>query len=731
MEKTMCRIDAPFGNITFDEKNDPKERFVQALDEFDIQGNLRLLLIKHFSDNWQNVFRGVSELEEALSQTKQSNSESENCIAFLLTQKTTLSNSILRHFEMFKLPVNDSSVIAFLKDVAKAYYPNSPYGLFNDGLSKVEGHYFLFVSWLYGKDFCFSKEFFDDQSLNSLSKSERTSVLWSHFNAMAHQFRSREGSMLIKELIYIASSNSLQGPPTKDSLDIMRGLDFIKAWLKFDSQGGRLSYSWIDFFYDYDSPWEQLETLIRYERSDCEETSKLLTKWLEATKLEFEKLIYVNADLNLISAEGQEQWAKGIESYYISYTNDFIYCDYEYSQLTNDDLNIRLSNAHHDLCSELNPMQISTWIKYSVDCDFQRVIDSKQTRSDLLNSAEKWVSTEYFIAWKKIFLESFNNLVIENQLCVLSSCSPCKRGQSKEFYSEFSTWWNEIFTGLIDTNDFPKSLIPDWTVLAVDRLKREDVLPYIDKSIGILRGELVKAEKEENIKIYHQKLERLLNALDHTSSKKALRHRLLLMRSSKESFSNESISKFGSPFQRENFYKWYDSLKQLSDSHFAYQTNGNREVTQENYSQVQNDFYVNFSHELVEFFLSRLRLRKGEKAKDGQYDSSQVVEQSSVWRQGYLKALTELGFDLNGKVHKTVNFTKKSDPNEGVRSIASECYKAVRRHAKKSPTLQDLKRGIIAAEWWLLLCQRQELLGPESVDYEAALKTRRNLMRNP
>ena len=728
MEKTMCRIDAPFGNITFEEKNDPKERFVQALDEFDIQGNLRTLLIKHFSDTWQNIFQGISELEKALSQTKQSNSEPENCIAFLLTQKTTLSNSILRHFDMFKLPVNDSSVIAFLKDVAKAYYPNSPYGLFNDGLSNIERNYFLFVSWFYGKDFCFSKEFFDDQSLNSLSKSERTSVLWSHFNAMAHQFRSLDASKLTKEFIYIASSNSLQGPPTKNSLDIMRGFEFIKAWLKFDSQAGRLSYNWIDFFYDVDSPWQQLEELIRYERTDCEETSKLLTKWLEATKFELKKLIYVSADLNLISAERQEQWARGIESYYISYTNAFISYNHEYSQLTNDDLNIRLSNAHHDLCSELSPVQISAWIKYSVDYDFQRVIDSNL---DLLNSIEQWVSPEYFVTLKKVFIESFNNLTIENKLCVLSARVPFSRGQSEEFYSGVLKWWNELLTGLIDSNNLPKSLLPDWAVVAVSRLKGEDVLPYIDKSIGILRGELVKTENEQDIKTHHQKLERLLNALDHTSPKKALRHRLLLMRSSKEPFSNESISKFGSPYERENFYKWYDSLKQLSDTHFAYHMNGNRGVTHENYSQVQHDFYVNFSHELAEFCLSRLRLRKGEKVKDEKYDSSQVVEQSSIWRQGYLKALIELGFDLNGKIHKTVNFTKKSDPNEGVRSIASECYKAVRRHAKKEPSIQDLKRGIIAAEWWLLLCQRHELLGPDSVDYEAALKTRRNLMRNP
>jgi hypothetical protein len=255
------------------------------------------------------------------------------------------------------------------------------------------------------------------------------------------------------------------------------------------------------------------------------------------------------------------------------------------------------------------------------------------------------------------------------------------------------------------------------------------VFPYIDKSIGILRGELVKEECDEQIKICHQKLDKLLKSLDHSSSGKALRHRLLLMRSSKEPYSDESISKLGSPFERENFYKWYDSLKQLSDTHYAYQTNGNRDVTQDNYKQVQNDFYVSFSHELAEFCLSRLRLRRGEKAKDDKYDSSQVVEQSSIWRQGYLKALTELGFDLNGKVHKTVNFTKKSDPNKDVRSIASECYKAVRRHAKKSPSVQDIKRSIIAAELWLLMCQRHEL--GLKVNHEEALKTRRNLMRNP
>jgi hypothetical protein len=729
MEKTMCRIDAPFGNITFDEKTDPKERFVQALDESEVQGYLRTLLIKHFSDSWKRVFGDVSTLETILSNITQHDSEKEKCVSFLVL---LFKKDIINHDLAFYLrtqTTKKSVSMDFLHNVIQVYYPNSPFGLFKAGMEKVEGNYFVFVSWAYGKDFCFSKEFFDDESLNSLNKNERTRALWYYFNAMAHQFRSRGDRQLTKELISIASTNLKQGPLTKDSLDMMHGFDFIKAWIKFDSQAGRFSYSGSDFFYAFDSPWEKLETLIRSEQSDSEETSKRLKKWLEDTKFEFEKLIYVSTDLNLVCDEGKEKWASGLDSYHISYTHTHIYSDYDYSQLTDDDLNIRLSNAHHKLCSELTPLQLSTWIKYSVDDDFQRVIDSKKTRQHLLNSAEKWVCNKYFVPWKKVFLESINDLIIESQLCVLSSCPPFKGGESEEFYTEFSIWWNELFSGLIDSNDFPKSLIPDWTVVAIDRLNREDVLPYIDKSIGILRGELLKEENEEKIKTYHQQLGRLLTTLDSTSSVKALRHRLLLMRSSTKPFSDEAISKLGSLFNQEEFSQWYDSLKHLGDTQLAYYINGNKAVTIENHSQVKNDFYVNFSHELAEFCLSRLRLRKGEKAKDGKYDSSQVVEQSSIWRQGYLKALIELGFDLNGKVHKTVNFTKKSDPDKDVRAIASECYKAVRRHAKKNPSVQDIKRSIVAVEWWLLMCQRHEL--GLTVNHEEALKTRRNLMRNP
>tara|TARA_R110000744_G_scaffold2334_1_gene9478 strand:- start:1243 stop:3420 length:2178 start_codon:yes stop_codon:yes gene_type:complete len=725
MEKTMCRIDAPFDNITFEEKSDPKERFEQALDESEVQGNLRTLLIKHFSDSWISVFKSTAKLEEALGSTIKHDSDVEKCIAILLSQESTISNSMSRYLGMYKLPVNDSAIIGFLNDVAQAYYPNSPYGLFNDGMNKIVSHYSLFVSWLYGEDYCFSKDFFDDKSLNALSKHERTHILWDHFNAIAEPFLIYDGKRLLKEFKSLASLPLVAGPPTKSSLEIMRGFDFVKAWIKFDSQAGRLSYCWIDFSYDYNSPLQKVRNLVNSEYGTDEESENQLGSWFNEAEREFKKLLYLNADLSHASVSDVDQWASELNSYL-----NHIDMEFSYNELTREEDNARKDKELIELCSQLTAYQLNHWVKWSINNDFQSILNSKRQGAThgFSESRDKWIQKEYFKPWKDAFLECFNELEVEGQLSILSSSVP----YTNECYLDYFDWWNELFNHLVNSDKFPKKLMPNWTVLAIGKneLNKEQLFPYVDKSLGVLRGELSKAEAtEEELKLYHQQLEKLLTTLDISNPTKAQRHRLLLMRSSTVPFSDETISKAGGLFNRENFSKWYDSLNNLTDTQLAYKINGNKAVTVENHLQVKNDFYVNFSHELAEFCLSRLRLRKGEKAKDGKYDSSQIVEQSSIWRQGYLKALTELGFDLNGKVHKTVNFTKKSDPNEDVRSIASECYKAVRRHAKKSPSIQDIKRSIIAAEWWLLMCQRHEL-GFE-VNHEEALKTRRNLMRNP
>ncbi|WP_149983198.1 hypothetical protein [Pseudoalteromonas rhizosphaerae] len=729
----MCRIDAPFGNITFDEKNDPKERFIQALDEFDIQGNFRTLMIKHFSDTWMNVFRGALALEEALAETKPHTSESAKCISILLTQQKTIENCIFSFYEGYRAPLNNELIIAFLKDVADIYYPNALFGLFNDGMDKC-GSYIMFSSWLYGKDYCLTKAFFDDTSLCLLSDSDRAIVLWSFFDEISHRLQSLDSKRLYKAMTYIANSNVVQGPQieeiTNTSTNIIRGLDFIRAWITYDSQAGRFNYKWFDFLYFYNKSFSNLDDSISLELIDSDETQTLNYEWLENTKLELQELLYINTNLDNVPSEEHVRWAQELDGYFSSFKSRNFERHYNYSNSNIIDLYRRKDNAHHEFCLKLKPLQISTWIEFSIKEDFRRLLESKpsQFRGELKDSVDLWGYDKHFTSWKKVFLVALEELDYQSKLRILSCSIPFNSRRAEDLYPECAAWWNELFTDLIDAKDFPKALIPDWAVTGIDRLEREEMVPYIDKSIGIIRGEIVKVENKDHLETYHQKLDRLLSFLDRSAPDKALRHRLFLMRSSTEPFSDEALAKFNCLFERKGFSKWYDSLKQLAAEQCAKKINENRSLTIAKHEQVEKDFYVQFSQQLAEFCLSRLRIRKGEKAKDDKYETSQVTEQSSVWRQGYLKALTELGLDLNGKVHKTVNFTKKSDPNEDVRAIASECYKAVRRHAKKDASVQDIKRSIIAAEWWLLMCQRTEL-GHKNHS-EKALRTRRNLMRN-
>jgi hypothetical protein len=721
----MCRIDAAYANNSLEEKKDHTERFLQILDECKIEGNFRSLLIKHLSANWQNEFLGISKLEEALNKANRHKSDKEKCTALLSSEKDLLNLRLIHYFN--GAPIQDSALFNFLHDVAQTYFLNSPYGLFLSVMNPATDNYFLFVSWVYGKNFCLSQVFFDDETLSALNWHERTTILWDCFYSMAPVFRNlgyqTDQSTLFKELTSIASTGCISGPPTNDSLKILRGFEFIKAWIEFDAQAGRLTYCLNEFFYSIGSPWERIESLVRSEGNEHEGVSDTLSNWLDVTRREFEKLSYVNAELKSASDIEVKRWVRGLDGYL-----NHIYLNFDYSQPARDEFDLRMSNELGELCSQLTPFQLGTWIKYSVKEEFQQLLNSKQNSPKLSNTTEKWIHKDYLGAWKNIFLESLHELDLRSQLKVLSAYGLSGVCQSKELYLDLSGWWNELIGNLIENDNFPKDLIPGWTIVAMDKLDREKWLPYIDKSIGILRGKVIQDESAEaNIPSYHEQLATLLQLLDKTNPTKAFRHRLFLSRSSKVAFSDESLSRVRT-WDHDYDSDWCPSFNELAHNQFAYQVNSRKIVITGSPTQAQSDFLIAFSNEFAEFCLSRLRLRKGEKSQDGKYDSSQVIETSPIWRQGYLKVLVELGFDLNGKVHKTVNFTKKSDPDKDVRAIAGECYKAVRRHAKKSPTIQDLKRGIIAAEWWLLICQRQEL--ELNVNYEEALKTRRKQLRN-
>lgn len=727
----MSTIDI-FKNTSLDEKHDSAERFIQALDENEIEGSLRELLIQHFFDDWQKIFnRGISELEKALSATREHDSESEKCIAFLLSLQIKLSDNYCFRLSGYKGTSETDRHTVFLnlaRGVAKHYFPESPFAFFNSGLNKcTTNHYNQFVDCFYGNDFCFTQKFFDDNALSSDGR-DRTAILWEYFNSIA-SLLDVDGSSLLKDFTAVATSSFIAGPTTKGSFKIQQGIEFIKAWVKYDAIAGKLPDSFLSFLYDPRSPWVNIESLFCNEDINSEEKESL-NNWLRNIKLELQELYVVSTDLDHLPSEKYQQWVLELNSHFTGIKGS-IYQEYDYdeSRKKRDEINEQINKAFNELSSQLSPLQIDTWIHWCINEDFGHIFKSKGSFNSLSES-QKWCTESYFEKWKTVFLDELETLNFEQRLPVLSARLLFEDGQPEEFYSEKSSWWKALFCSEIEKGDYPKDLVPDWTCAAIYRsLEHEIYLPYIDKSIGVLRGRLQNSEiSQDEIKAYDEKLEKLLLSLDKHNPTKALRHRLLLLRSSSVPFSNDSISRFSSS-SSDYSCKWYYSLPDLAKSQFGYQVNGKVGITSENYSQIEHDSYLDFSYALAEFCLSRLRLRKGEKTKDEQYEASQVIEQSSIWRKGYLKALTEIGFDLGGTVHKTVNFTKKSDPDEAVRDTASECYKAVRRNAKKNPSLQDLKRGIISAEWWLLICQRQAL--NLDINYDEAIKTRRRLLRNP
>ncbi|EGR0758353.1 hypothetical protein ETS21_05170 [Vibrio parahaemolyticus] len=719
----MCRIDAPFGNRSLDEKKDPVERFLQALDEFEVQDNFRALLIQHFSENWTDVFYSSSNLEEALSTANQQKSEPEKCIALVFSRHVSprFAQEQFSDDDSYK----ESLLFKFLDDVAKTYFPTSPYGFYKAGIEKHFGEYTWFIRKHYGIEHFFTKIFFEDAALCSLNDRERTRVLWDCFNLIAKPFYFSDDAALVKETLSLASSSENSSSPSEAAQYIQLGIDYLKAWIKHDAEMGRISCDLSSFFWG--TPWERLESLVWQKDFDDEEIKRSLTNWLNHTKQELEKVSILSFNLDNASGPELEQWANQVDQYFNHISHDF-YREFDWETQRHEELDIRRNSELEALSSQFSSQQLETWIGWSIQQDFDRILGDKQRAPELSSSSEKWVCETFFATWKDLFLANMNELEIEKQLRILSAHVPARRGVSSEFYSACSEWWRELFRGLPETVNFPKRLIPEWTTTAIRCLHGENLTPYIDKSIGILRGEVSKSDETKTPLYYSDLLRVLLERLDKVQPSKSFRHRMLLMRSYSSSFADEAISLRDRSFNTST-NQWYEPISDLAKKLFDNNEVINLGEAPENYEKKLSQPYIACTHELAEFCLSRLRLRKGEKARDKQYAVEQIVERSSVWRQGYLKALTELGVDLNGKVHKAVYFIKQSDPDPDVRAIANECYKAVRRNTKKNSTIADLKRGIIAAEWWLLICQRQNL--GMTINHEGALKTRRTLMRNP
>lgn len=738
----MCRIDAPFVSISLDEKSDPNERFIQALDESGIDGHARSLLTEHFSNNWNRIFGSATELEEALNSARQETSAQKRCAVILSSGR--LAHKLAMHLleenlvtsQRGKVADHRSEVVAFAQEVAQTLFSGSPYALYsalkNSGKnSSLTLPYNWFVTALYGEEFCFSRSLFDDPALIAKGELTRNDILWEFFNNTSQHDDGNQDELTgiceapIKNLIAVAFLALNGGPPTFASHKFMQGIRFLNAWVAADAIAGRLRNPSEGAFHKLDFEWSVLESSVRSIGSSnrsSQEVAKAAIDWLEKSKVKLWETLCLNMTPNSEDHYQVEQWASLFNTCYTSlsirHSGIMTQSPEERDAAENEYLKF--------VCAQLTDYQLEAWVQWSIRRDLESALrQSKRTHLGLEfygHESKKWWASEYSVIWKAKLQEELIGLNIEDQLTVLSG--PLRRLPNETAASKYLAWWDGLFERLIQDPNFPTALTPQWAIAAVDRLDSELVLPYIDKSIGLLRGQQSSGAQPN----HHRQLVELLSKLSFFKPSKALRHRLMLMRSSVAPFTDESISPFNG-VNSDNAIDWYKPLKDVARDRFAKRSNLKPPVSQAEFEQIELDCYESCALELVEFCLSRLRLRKGEKPEDGKYDASQVTEKSPIWRQGYLKALLELGLDPSGKAHKTVYFTKQFDPDESVRAIAKECYRAVRREATKNRGTQDFKRALIAAEWWLLISQRREL--NLRVDYEEALKTRRSLLRNP
>ncbi|WP_417788696.1 hypothetical protein [Terasakiella pusilla] len=729
----MCRIDAPFSNLTLNEKSNPIERFEQALDENGVHGEFRSLLLKHFAENWQKPFGDIDAIDKALNEANKHNSIQQKIKSII--QDEVIKNKLpyMLSATPLQLPHWQQPLIDFISEAAKSFFRDSPYELWK---TICEGRIGLnfndFLSYFYGEDFCFSEEFFADKSLTAMNSRDRVNILWRLFDSMTSTYSDSSDDPQIQNLISYIDGDT----QSKATREFERGLKFLEAWILNDAKAGRFLSDEFNVFTEKNYLQNVLEQRLTPKNSGLEipeEKLEVVTDWLKKKDKEIELLQYVGADLSFLTEEQKKQWIHGLNSYFLNAAYEPRGANYEnYSSVKQDSLTGLLGaidenyydveqDVLREICNQLSQLQIKTWMEEELEKDICALQGKKLgSIGDPPRNSQKWCFSEYYSLWKEVFLSKYSLLGSHEKLKLLSSVPPFQDDVPSE---EGWDWWKSMLLNLFKENDFPSELIPYWYLAARSHVKDVELkIYYLDKSIGILRRKLANDSTPE---LAYQ-LKNLIDELQRLDPMKALRHQLLLMRTTTDLIRDEAIDQYNS-FGDERGVIWYTSLKQFVQNLASKKIKGERNLSFEEREQRELKCYEETSLKLAEFCLSRLRLRKGEKATDKQYQTHQVTEPSAIWRQGYIKALGELGFDLNGKVHKTLHFIQQADPDKGVRDVAKEAYRSVRRENKKSHSLMDFRRGIIAAEWWLLLCQRQELNAP--INYEEALKTRRRLLR--
>lgn len=714
----MCsngRIDDGFNVQSLNEEQDPVKRFEQALDEHGVSGEFRELLIAHFQENWKRVFRRdpESKLEDALKRAKLCNTDGEKCIAFLsaikddqLIYELTVAKELHKNSVPF---IQFPPIVRLAKDVAKKFFPESLYSFFGQCFSD-KTNFVLFALGLYGKGFFLSKEFFCDSSLMSWNDEDRNQFYWECFQRLCDIEDVLPVNVAKK---FGFSLELINSPLTDKTNNIMFFMKYLEVWVKYDvsfKEGRRDGSVGNDVNLSL-----TIEFIVRNLQSSLIQMKEDSLNRLE----EYLWLVWcTNSDVGRYNNFFMSLWVIKAE---------FIYARFKFSENANllrhygvessskldaekkSEFEKSLNNFCNLFLSKFSHSQTEKWMEWSISNDINGLLGSDQVR---FFKSDIWMEDHFFEQWNGKFFDVVNGLSVQEKLRVFSAPPPDRWGVR---YEPSYRLWGEYVRKIGKSDEFFNDLFYEWVKLSSSYLGPEERCANIEKGIGICRGRLrqKKLSEGEVFEIMSQLHDYLVMNPNRPDEYKALRHRLLLMRASQVPFATEAMDPEILP-KRNNDSSSPASMRflWLSD--------------QEAYFKELEEFLK----KLAEFCLERLKLRKGERidVEYSQYRNDQALEPSPIWRQGYLKALIELGFDLGGKVHKQVNFIKISDPDENVREIAKECYKSIRRKSNKEREDQDFRRALLAAEWWLLLCQRQEL--GLDVNHEAALRTRRRKLRS-
>jgi len=738
----MCRIDEPFGSHPLEEKKNPTERFQQIVIESELSPLVQDLIVKHFIASCGHELGGLDSMGKVLRSAGKATGDVEQVCRLVHAMESKHGNWFGgAYFGIPDTPFRESLLkqfpgrFAFANDVARNLFPDSPYGFyqcFKGSISvRFEVFILLYATEYYGADCHLFPLLFKDEQLKAISAKERKNLLWDVFEHLTMWDCTFPECL---EDLYAWGQYAIV--PKRETLLSSQKLDrafkYLEGWMATDSQfiefteAHALYFEFYEYLINCKSKInrQKIEWAgIHWPEDELKQYKSWAAQWLDNKNNELKKAWCNNVPLGNLHAEDLETWAR-----------------YAYE-------------IYMPLCPELSQEQAEILASYGIQKDFDRWLKPGRFLASLLEDGDKsrlWYVSSHRELWKGVLLRKMGALTVADRFQLLrrnlgysirmlagqhiphfidlpEELLETRGDRGDEFYvwqvdQEDRDWWDTLFRGVPDEEGFPKELYPYWTVEKLKRFSYAGPLASdADKSLGIVRGEISRGGAQFD----SETLEKLLRILQFQAPEKALRNYLMLLRHSSQPFTTNTLD-----HDRKSLCPWtmMEILQRFMAEHFD-EPSRRHLLADSEWDSEEFQLMVSLRSWFAQYCMSRLQLRKGERVNDESYNPEQAVEPSSFWRQGYLKALAELGVDLNGKVHKTVYFTRKFDPDPDVRAVAQECYKAVRREHNKSETAADIRRGLVAAHWWLLLVQRQGL-GAE-IDYEEAKQTRRRLLRRP